>query len=118
MYTGVCDRSHKGLQLESRKLSGIKGLILLVTLRGHVVSHLSLSLCCLAEDGLFLCQLKKMHNLKFENLKKNYLFIFGRAWVFGAACVLSLVAVTSGCCLGVVSRLLIAVVSLLAEHRL
>ena len=67
MYTGVCDRSHKGLQLESRKLSGIKGLILLVTLRGHVVSHLSLSLCCLAEDGLFLCQLKKMHNLKFEN---------------------------------------------------
>ena len=66
----------------------------------------------------FLVSTEKNAQPKFWELKKNYLFIFGRAWVFGAACVLSLVAVTSGCCLGVVSRLLIAVVSLLAEHRL
>ena len=50
---------------------------------------------------------------------KHYLFIyFWLCWVFFAACGLSLVAESGSCSLVAVHGLLIAVASLVAEHRL
>ena len=49
---------------------------------------------------------------------KNFLIFIWLHWVFVAACGLSLVVGSGGCSLGVVRRLLIAVASLGAEHRL
>ena len=48
----------------------------------------------------------------------TYLFIFRLGWVFIAACGLSLVATSGGCSPFVVHGLLIAVASLVEEHRL
>ena len=54
----------------------------------------------------------------FKN-KFIYLFIhFWLCWVFVAVCGLSLIVVSSAYSFVVVCRLLIAVVSLVAEHRL
>ena len=50
--------------------------------------------------------------------KKIFLIFIWLHWVFVAACGLSLVVGSGGCSLGVVCRLLIAVASLGAEHRL
>lgn len=68
MYTRVCDRSYKGLQLESGKLSGIKGLILLVPPSGVMWFLISAFLFAILQKMGFSCvNWKKMHNLKFEN---------------------------------------------------
>ena len=54
----------------------------------------------------------------FFFLKKLYLFIFGCTGSSLAVCGLSLVIVSRGCSLAAVRGLLIAVASLVAEHRL
>ena len=64
------------------------------------------------------CHIKKIGTTNIFALCINGLIYFWLRWVFVAACRLSLVEASRDCSLVVVHRLLIAVASLLAEHRL